>query len=103
METKDICRKAINHYGMFTQIDKAIEEMGELIVALEHFKNRKLDKEAIVTEIADVQIMTKQLSLIFGETEVAREVEFKLHRLDGRIQYEKEKNNDSAAQSDCEG
>ena len=91
METEDICRKAINHYGMFTQIDKAIEEMGELIVVLEHFKNRKLDKAAIVTEIADVHIMTTQLSLIFGEREVAREVTAKLNRLEGRIEYDKQR------------
>lgn len=60
-----VVREAIRHYGKQNQIDKAIEEMGELIQAL--IKNRQnVDNvENVIEEIADVEIMMQQLCLMF--------------------------------------
>jgi len=54
------------HYGD-KQIAKTVEELGELIVALQKFQ-QKLSGENqanVIEEIADVEIMTAQLKYLF--------------------------------------
>ena len=68
------------------QIDMAIEECSELINALCKWRRKRVDDSAVITEIADVQIMTQQLSLMFGEEAVASESDRKLERLAMRIE-----------------
>lgn len=59
-----VIEKAINHFGVRYQVDKAVEEMGELIQAL--MKARiELNRDNIIEEIADVEIMLQQLCLIY--------------------------------------
>ena len=70
---------------------KAIEEMAELIDALAKYKLTHA-KSNVCSEIADVQIMMRQLSIIFGEDKVVAVIEYKLKRLETRI---KEKENES--------
>ena len=45
-----------NHYGLKHQLVKCKEELGELIEAID-----SMNDEAIIEEIADVEIMTEQL------------------------------------------
>lgn len=83
---KDICRKAVMKYGISSQVDMAHEEMGELSVALNHFKRGRGTMDEVITEIADVAIMTYQLALIFGEAKTKAEIERKLMRLKNRME-----------------
>ena len=86
-----ILEGAIAKYGVYAQIDIAIEEMSELIKALINERrdvfamgDTKHARECIREEMADVYIMLNQLSLIFGdcsEWEV-----YKLERLDARME-----------------
>lgn len=81
---KSVLRKAVEVFGETAQIDKCIEECAELIKALSDYKFKGKSEgvvENIVTEIADVQIMTAQMRLIFGNSDVYREVEQKLSYL----------------------
>ena len=59
--------KAILKWGKRSQIDMAIEESGELIVALsKRFRNHNGSTiDDIIGEIADVEIMLEQMKLIF--------------------------------------
>ena len=66
-----IYQEALNQWGMDAQINMAIEEMAELISALQHY--RRLEKwehhatlDDVTDEIADVEIMIQQLKLMFG-------------------------------------
>lgn len=72
---------AIAHYGASNQMFKAVEECAELIQALAKGES----EEAIITEIADVQIMCQQLSRIFGMERVAAERKRKIARLYKRM------------------
>lgn len=56
-------------------IDRAIEEMAELTVAISHYRRGRCDKASVQEEIADVMIASRQLEVIFGEfeTELKRE------------------------------
>lgn len=79
---------AINHYGEEHQKKKAIEEMGELITALSREQDNRATPEEVITEIADVVIMMRQLVLIYGQTEVEKEIQRKYVRLRNRIRKE---------------
>ena len=55
MRMQDLINIA-NHYGLEHQLGKCKEELGELIEAID-----STNDEAIIEEIADVEIMTAQL------------------------------------------
>ena len=86
-----ILEAAINTFGNAAQVDMMIEEMSELTKALLKWRRAALidgdnteDKyNAVLEEMADVQIMLNQMALIFGDSteyEIA-----KLERLEKRI------------------
>lgn len=58
----------IDHYGTLNQKLIAIEEMAELQKAIVKTirQNSKENTEAIIEEIADVQVMLEQLKIIFS-------------------------------------
>ena len=91
----EIIREALDTFGTMRQVDVAIEECAELIVALEHFKRGRCcaDYSDIVTEIADVQIICSQMQMLFGSVEVLVEKERKLERLKERVHRFNAENN----------
>lgn len=94
MERQEILNKIVTTYGTKPQLHMAVEECSELIKAIMKYE-RKISQDfdipaitenarlvsEIVDEIADVQIMTEQLKIIFNCTnEVNERVDFKLNR-----------------------
>lgn len=86
-EQVKIVENAINHYGIFLQKLVAIEEMAELTKEIvKSFRGEK-NRKNIVEEIADVEIMMQQLSLIHDCTfEVVEMRRKKIERLKQRIE-----------------
>ena len=98
MDKSNILAKAIKHYGQEMQIDKMVEEAAELITAIAKMRIALNSDEGItnevanvIDELADVQIMTDQLTIMFGEANVNNRIAFKLTRLNQRIQDEQTK------------
>lgn len=89
-ENKPIYNQAIEHYGVNSQIDIAIEEMSELTKAL--LKHRRYGTEdtykAIRDELADVEICLEQIKLIYLIDDKSLEFikNFKLDRLKKRME-----------------
>jgi len=89
-----LARQILSHYGVMHQKSKAIEELAELIVALQ--KDILVGKEehsrAVLEEIADVHIMIAQLlDDESDKTMVSLIVDKKLKRQMRRIKAEKDK------------
>ena len=82
MELEEIYRSTLEKWGEEAQYDQAVEECAELIAALKHFRRGKIDRQAVIDELADVSLMLGQLTWMFGEEEVARAVESKRQKLD---------------------
>lgn len=64
----EIYKRALDRWGEDAQINMAIEECGELIVALIK-RNRNRNKSSInqiIEEMVDVEIMIEQLKIIFS-------------------------------------
>ena len=79
---------AVNHYGLEHQKQKAIEEMGELITALSREHDGRATPEQVITEIADVHLMVRQLMVIYGLNACMKEYDRKQRRLLRRMDKE---------------
>lgn len=65
----DTLMGTIKKYGIEAQTMMAIEEMSELQKEICKMKRSQFDREHILEEMADVQIMIWQLGIIFGDPE----------------------------------
>ncbi len=83
---------ALRHYGHHNQMIKTMEECGELIQALAKSWTKEGYRlslsDHVLEELADVQIMVHQMSLIFGPEEFENMVLQKTSRLSMRIGLE---------------
>ena len=70
MNKEELYKIAIETYGDEAQINQGIEEMAELIQAINKFRRNPCDEtlKGIEEEIADVEIMLEQYKIIFGAT-----------------------------------
>lgn len=83
-----IAKECIKQWGKQSQITIAIEECAELIVELSKI-NRKVNgtnEYDICSEIADVEIMMKQLRLIFPSKTIDTIKDIKLTNLNRRLE-----------------
>ena len=83
-------RKAYNLYktiyGSDAQLTKAIEELAELSKAICKYKLGEKDGKDIIQEVADVEIMTEQIKLMFDcHAEVERIKVVKIQRMINRV------------------
>ncbi len=81
MKYREIYAKTVSKWGEQAQYDQTIEECAELIVALQHLARGKVDKDAVLSELADVFLMVGQLTYMFGEDRLIAEVEKKVTKL----------------------
>lgn len=89
-----LARQILQHYGVQHQKAKAIEELAELIVALQKdiLEGKESHSRAVLEEIADVHIMLTQLLDDEGDkTAASLIVDKKLKRQMRRIKAEKGK------------
>lgn len=80
----------VETYGNDAQEDMAIEECSELVKAILKLRRSNAKdsdlRDAVIDEIADVQIMLTQLGIIFNCVEEVNErIDFKIDRQMGRI------------------
>lgn len=82
----EVLKKAVKKYGM-AQLDIAIEEMAELTKEICKLKRNKLDRNHIIEEIADVEIMLEQLKYMLHveDCEIDNYKEIKINRLKERL------------------
>ena len=82
---RDTFREAIETWGLPAQIDMAVEECGEAIVALQHLQRERVDRREAIKELADLRIMYEQLRWYFGQDFVDPVVRDKMNRLRERL------------------
>lgn len=82
---KDNLKKIIDYYGEEKQMIKAIEEMSELQKELCKTLIGKENRDSLIEEIADVQIMLDQLKLIVSDIELKTIMQNKIDRTIERI------------------
>ena len=87
----EICRGALDTFGAEAQVMMAIEEMSELTKELCKYRRGRDNVEAIAEEIADVEIMLRQMMLLFDcREDVDKFCRYKLERLARRVEEAKQ-------------
>lgn len=85
-ERRAVYRRAIETFGEDAQLWMVIEEMSELAKEICKFQRGKHSLVDIADEIADVQIMLEQVTMIFGVDDLVREhMDAKIKRLKERL------------------
>ena len=99
----EIYNEAEKIWGLVAQYDQAIEEMAELIVAINkykrkclfgEYKNNPKIEDNLAEEIADVKMCLEQLEHYMGEEKVSNIFDKKMQKLIEEIQYMKDLKNE---------
>jgi len=85
-DDRETFEQAIETWGIEAQVDMAEEEAGEFIVASKHHARGKADLGDLVDELADLRIMSEQLTEFVGRERVEKHVQTKMDRLRDRLQ-----------------
>lgn len=85
-ERRAVYRRAIETFGEDAQLWMVIEEMSELAKEICKYQRGKRSPVDIADEIADVQIMLEQATMIFGVGDLVRKhMDQKIERLKERV------------------
>jgi NTP pyrophosphatase (non-canonical NTP hydrolase) len=77
--------RTVAHYGAHAQIEKVIEECGELVVAIQHHRLGRITDEDLALEMADVDITLRSARLVIGADLYDAAIASKLRRLEERL------------------
>ena len=78
---------ALECWGAEFQKSMFHEEIGEVLTAMSHEKRGRCGKEAVLEELADLQIMLNQMVVLYGSDEEFKDIiNAKLIRLIARIE-----------------
>lgn len=88
MTKEELYRKAIDTWGVDSQIEMIVEECAELIHAIKKWERGRASHEDVISELADVEIMCEQARLIFDADSIDECREGKLQRLQYRLESE---------------
>jgi NTP pyrophosphatase (non-canonical NTP hydrolase) len=78
---------ALNLWGEDFQKSMFHEEIGEVLTAMSHEKRGRCGKEAVLEELADLQIMLNQMVVLYGTDDEFKDIiNAKLTRLVNRIE-----------------
>lgn len=87
---QELCEQAVMAWGIDAQIDMAIEECGELIVALNHYRRGRVNEEAVLSEVADVSILVEQMASLFGRPDFKNARAAKVTKLAVRLELKEQ-------------
>lgn len=69
---KQIYINVLNKLGFKDQVYMLFEEMSELQNAICKYRRGRMEAQSVIEEIADVEIMTEQMSVIFRNDRVEK-------------------------------
>lgn len=72
-------KEYLEKFGEDAQLNQTQEELAELIVAINHYRRKRISRRALSKEVADVTFMLAQINIIIGDKIVSDE----LHKLAG--------------------
>ena len=78
-------RRALRQWGHENQTNMVLEELGELVAAINRNRRGRIDRTELASELADVLIVCAQLRESIGPGTVDLAIEAKLARLEGRL------------------
>lgn len=103
-ERLELYKRALNDWGVGPQVMMVMEETGEMLNAIGKYDRGRVNKDEVITELADVCIIMEQMATFFGWEEFKKEKERKLERLKERLdkgyKLDEEKQNNGRTKQD---
>lgn len=90
-----ILADAVTTYGVQSQVEQMVEECAEFIAKVNQRRRGRIDMKDLIEEMVDVEIMVKQMKLIFGGPEWLNFELDKMTRLEQRINKTRENRDDT--------
>lgn len=84
-ERLELYKRALSDWGIRPQVMMVMEETGEMLNAIGKYDRGRVNRNDIITELADVWIMMEQMATFFGWEKFKEEKERKLERLRERL------------------
>lgn len=78
---KSYYQKAIDLWGEESQVKQAVEELSELVVAINHNERGRCTYRSVLEEVADVEILIEQMKSIFIDSREEYNFTFKDSKL----------------------
>lgn len=87
-ERENVYQRALDKWGEYSQLDQGVEEMAELILAINKYKRTNMDlskrkdeiMENLIEEIADVKMCIEQFEMMFGKEKVSNMLDKKMEK-----------------------
>jgi NTP pyrophosphatase (non-canonical NTP hydrolase) len=88
----NVYHEVIKHYGEQAQLEKTLEELKELRLEVRRALEGRCDRDALISKIADVHNMLRQLSIIYhiNGYDILFKMDEKMNRTMLRIEKERE-------------
>ena len=82
MNVDEFIEKIISKYGRMAQMTHAIQELSELSIEITKAQLGRKNRTELIGEIADVELMIKQLKYMFNiyDIEVENVMQYKINR-----------------------
>ena len=82
MNVEEFIEKIISKYGRMAQMTHAIQELSELSIEITKAQLGRKNRTELIGEIADVELMIKQLKYMFNiyDIEVENVMQYKINR-----------------------
>jgi uncharacterized protein len=77
----DIYRAALEKWGAEAQFDQMVEECAEMITVLKHYRRGRVGEAEVIAELADVTLMTGQLTHMFGAEKIRQAINSKMLKI----------------------
>jgi len=78
-------QRALEKWGDKKQLNKAQEECGEFVAAVNHLRLKRITPEQFLEEVADVEILMSQMILMFPSHDYPSIKNRKLGKLDRHL------------------
>lgn len=79
-ERMEIVERVAKHYGFLPHLDMMIEKCGEMIVAINHYKQQKVTNRTLIVEYVELWIVLKQMGVFLDEYSISNIIDYKLRR-----------------------
>lgn len=81
----DLCERALDHWGEEAQRNMVMEELGELVAAINQHDRGRIPDSELADEMADVRLCLRQLDHMVGQEVADAGLERKMDALEDTL------------------
>ena len=86
---KEYVNKAVKKWGIMSQVSMLMEELSELLVAMNHYNRGRVDKDKVVEELVDAYMMIEEWFILIDvpKDQIKDMMKKKLEKFYGHVDH----------------